>query len=337
MRGVLELPSDLLPVQETMVDALARVEGVFDRAVENDLPPVAKLCAHVERYRGKMLRPALVTLFGLATREGADIGHAHDVLGAVCEMVHMATLVHDDVLDDADLRRRGATLNSLRGNEEAVILGDYLIASAYALCSSLNDPGPSRLIGATSRVLCSGELLQLHHRDDLSLDEATYFEILRMKTGVLIAASCQLGVHASGGTEEQDRAAVTFGERLGIAFQIQDDLLDLGGSEATVGKSVHKDIEKGKLTLPLIHHLRSAPASRRARTLKVLRSIAGGPDEATLADLRAALDETGSIDAARDRARHDVEEATRALKAFPSTPAKRVLELMARAVVDRAF
>lgn len=336
MRGVLELPADLLPVQETLADALIRVERAFDGAVENDFPPVAKLCAHVERYRGKMLRPALVALFGLASGDG-NLSDAHDTLGAVCEMVHMATLVHDDVLDEAELRRRGATLNSLRGNEEAVILGDYLIASAYALCSSLPDSEPSRVIGATSRVLCSGELLQLHHRDDLSLDEATYFEILRMKTGVLIAASCRLGVHASGGTPEQVAAAETFGERLGIAFQIQDDLLDLAGDEQTVGKSVHKDLEKGKLTLPLIHHLANATADRRAATLALLTDLSGEPDESTLAALRTALGETGSVEAARQRAADDVQKATRALEVFPQAPARRVLELMAQAVVDRAF
>lgn len=135
MRGVVDIPEELAAVQERIVGGLSRVESVFADRLSSDLLPVDAMCRHVERYRGKMLRPTLVMLCGMACGDdAAGCGEQHAVAGAVCEMVHMATLVHDDVLDEAEVRRRGKTLNELRGNEAAVILGDYLIASAYALC-----------------------------------------------------------------------------------------------------------------------------------------------------------------------------------------------------------
>jgi octaprenyl-diphosphate synthase len=336
MRGVLDLPPDLAPIADAVADALGRVETVFDAELASDLPPVDALCAHIERYRGKMLRPVLVCVWGLAADPSLGrLPDTHVTLAAVCEMVHMATLVHDDVLDEATVRRRGTTVNALRGNEAAVILGDYLIASAYRLCSTLPTPEPALLIGRASQVMCAGELLQLHHRDDLSLDEATYFEILERKTAELIATACELGAAASAGTSDARAAARTFGRSLGLAFQIQDDLLDLTGDEATVGKSVGKDLEKGKLTYPLIHHLGAADPATRGRTLQLLRDRTDAAGRTP--ELLARLRETGSVDAARVRAESLVGDARLALASLPDSPARRVLLQMADAVVTRSY
>ncbi|MEM9372552.1 MAG: polyprenyl synthetase family protein [Planctomycetota bacterium] len=348
MRGVIDIPDHLAGVQELIGEGLVGVERAFDAQLDSDLPPVDDLCEHIERYRGKMLRPMLVLLCGAAARDGlaellearsfdAVATPAHARAGAVCEMVHMATLVHDDVLDEADVRRRGQTVNALRGNELAVILGDYLIASAYELCSRFDSPVPARVIGRASSVMCTGELLQLHSRENASLDERTYFEILERKTGALIGAACELGVLCTLGfgslEDERTLACRTYGRRLGVAFQIQDDLLDLTGDEAVVGKSVRKDIEKGKLTYPLIHHLANADAPLRGRTLRMVEQP--GRQDAD-GDIAAALAVTGSIEASHAVARRLVDDAKKALGAIPEGPGRDMLHLMADAVVDRS-
>lgn len=349
MRGVLDIPDRLAGVQELLGEALPCAEAQFDRQLASDLPAVDELCEHVERYRGKMLRPTLVMLFGAATRENLqadldrgefskvlDDGHAR--AGAVCEMVHMATLVHDDVLDEADVRRRGATINALRGNELAVILGDYLISSAYELCSQFHSPVPARIIGRASTVMCAGELLQLHGRENSSLDEATYFEILERKTGALIGAACELGVLCTIGFDHAEDprtlAARRFGQQLGVAFQIQDDLLDLTGEESVVGKSVGKDLEKSKLTYPLIHYLAHADPVERGRMLRLIEPPASIEPVRLI---KVALEDSGSIDATRVVANRLVDDAKKALGVIPDGPGKDMLCLMADAVVSRAY
>ena len=340
------LPSELAVPSEilTVIDSsLRRVAEVFDRQLASDLPPVSKLCSHVERYRGKMLRPTLAIVSGLAGHpQAASARSADDLLGlitphhhsvaAVCEMVHMATLVHDDVLDEAEVRRRGRTVNSLHGNEAAVILGDYLIASAFHLCSKLPTTAASLIVGHASMVLCGGELLQLTHRDDWSVDEPTYYEIVERKTAVLIAASARLGAEQSGADAATAHKLWEFGRQIGIAFQIQDDLLDLTGSEATVGKSVGKDIEKGKLTLPVIHHLGAADPATRTRALELLMQT-----DRPAGELVRLLERTDSLRHARATAQHLVERAKAELDGLADSAAKTTLVAMADAVVARAY
>lgn len=338
-----DIPDSLAPLQEFLAGALARVEDRFDLQLRSDLPPVSKLCAHIERYRGKMLRPSLALLAGLAAHPRADdaepahlITDDHILIAAVCEMVHMATLVHDDVLDEAETRRRGRTVNRLHGNEAAVILGDYLIAAAYHLCSQLDDQSIALEIARVSMTLCAGELLQLHHRRDYSLDEPTYFEILERKTAALIAASAELGARRSGPHPDVPRRLAAYGRSLGIAFQIQDDLLDLTGEESVIGKPTGRDVQKGKLTLPLIHHLAAADPQARGRTLRLLERLDEHAEPSARAALLAALQSTGSVAHARETAERLVREAQQALGGIHDSPARRMLGLMAQAVIDRS-
>jgi octaprenyl-diphosphate synthase len=349
MRGVLDIPDSLAPVQSALALGLTRVEDRFDRQLESDLPPVSALCKHIERYRGKMLRPTLTLLIGLAAHpETAAAGDdaerlaalwsdEHVGLGAVVEMVHMATLVHDDVLDEAEVRRRGTTVNRLTDNETAVILGDYLIASAYHLCSTVESRQASLAVGDTAMVMCAGELLQLHHRGDWSLDEPTYFEIVKRKTAALIGLAAALGAASSGATPEAEEAARSFGETIGIAFQIQDDLLDLMGEEATVGKSVRRDLAKGKLTLPLVHALEKAGPAERGRILRLIESAEGEPSAEDEAELLALLRSLGSIESSLETARRLVHGSLPSLEAFADTPARQMLRLAAESVVARRF
>jgi len=351
MQGVLDIPSELAGLEEILFRSLPRVETLFAQQLVSELPPVDQMCQHIERYRGKMLRPTLVLLCGTAANTDIDtliaknateqlITNAHIVCGAVCEMVHMATLVHDDVLDEAEIRRRGQTINMLKGNETSVILGDYLIASAYELCSSLDSPVPSRIVGNASAVMCTGELLQLHHRNNLSLDEATYIEILERKTAALIGAACELGALATLGFDQSDhpttRALRAFGEHLGVAFQIQDDVLDLMGTLESVGKSVGKDLEKGKLTYPLIHHLASANIKQRTRSLMLIEHAAGG-DPSGIEELIQSITSTGSIEATQQLASTYVNRAKDTLGALHDSAGSAMLELLADAVIKRSF
>ena len=229
----------------------------------------------------------------------------------------MATLVHDDVLDEAEVRRRGVTVNTLYGNEPAVILGDYLFAAAYHLCSQIEDSAlaqrAAQQVGRASMATCAGELMQLHHRKNFALTEAEYFEIVAGKTGELIATSCALGALISRATPQRADALSRFGRTLGIAFQIQDDVLDLVGSEATVGKSIHSDLALGKMTLPVIHHLAQAPGLERAASLALVQAAADGQAGAS-ESLKAAIARTSSIEYASASARNLVREAIACLE-----------------------
>jgi len=351
LQGVLDIPSELESLQEVIADAFPSVIEVFEQQLVSDLPPVDEMCKYIERYRGKMLRPTLVLLCGIAANDqhaqmiesdntSTLCTHAHIVCGAVCEMVHMATLVHDDVLDEAEIRRRGQTLNMLHGNETSVILGDYLIASAYELCSTLDSPVPSRIVGNASAVMCTGELLQLQHRDNHSLDEATYLEILERKTAALIGAACELGALCTLGFDQREhpitQSLLRFGRALGIAFQIQDDVLDLMGNEDQVGKSVGKDLEKGKLTYPLIHHLAHADEQQTIRSLELIRQAAEH-DQSGIPELIEAIGSTGSIDATQSLASSYVDRAKSALIELPESPGRSMLDLIADAVISRSY
>jgi octaprenyl-diphosphate synthase len=258
------------------------------------------------------------------------VGERHVIVAATCEMIHMATLVHDDVLDEAAVRRKGHTVNHLRGNEVAVMLGDYLISNAFHLCSRAGDPALNLRLGEVTNTLCEGELVQLSHREDLSLDERTYFEIVRRKTAVLIGACCELGARLSGAPEESVAALRRFGEGLGIAFQVQDDLLDLSGREDVVGKSLGRDLEKGKLTLPVIIHLARGTPAQRERTIAAIRARDGA---ALLAELTAA----GALAEARSRAMAMVDAARKELALVPACPARDALDAAALAIVQRDF
>ncbi len=342
------------PVGHALREALVEVERRFTTELMSDLDPVNQLVQHVDRYRGKMLRPTLVLATALAVDPGDDHGwdpprDDHLSLATVVEMVHMATLVHDDVLDDAEMRRRGATINHLAGNEAAVMLGDYLISHAYHLCSSITTPGPDgetmgRLIARATNTVCEGELLQLANRGNARLDERTYFEIVRRKTASLCGTCCEAAAHlaADGDASGAAPGLFSYGEKLGIAFQITDDVLDLTGDPATVGKTLGRDMEKGKLTLPLIRYLATADASARRSTVAVLdrfNVVVQGVrvvDDEAVADLVERVVASDAVDYAKDWCRRLVEDAkTLALDALPPSPARKLLIDTADAVVER--
>src|SRR5687767_14491874 len=322
------MSTSLSSLTECIGPQLAGVDELFRRELVSELGCVNTLVKHVARFRGKMLRPILLLLSGKACGELTD---AHVTLATVVEMVHMATLVHDDVLDEAELRRKGATINHLRGNEAAVMLGDYLISHSYHLCSSLDSQLASRLIARTTNQVCEGELLQIANRNNVELDEDTYLEIITRKTASLCAMCSLLGAEFAGAGKTVVGRMELFGLSLGIAFQIQDDILDIAGDTDTVGKTLGIDLEKGKMTLPIIHFLRHAPVEHRA----LLRSLLASNDPNEAERIRKMILPSRSMEYAREKARQYARRAREALGTLPDSDARRVLETMAEFVVTR--
>lgn len=322
------MTATLATLTECIAPQLKSVDRLFTAELQSQIECVNVLIRHVSRFRGKMLRPCLVLLSGQACGELSD---AHVTIATVAEMVHMATLVHDDVLDEAELRRKGATLNHLRGNEAAVLLGDYLISHSYHLCSSIDSQFASRLIARTTNEVCEGELLQIDNRNRLDLSEETYFQIIQRKTASLCATCCLLGAKMAGASEGAVARLETYGMSLGTAFQIQDDILDIVGDAGTVGKTLGIDIEKGKLTLPMIHFLRTAPREHRELLRTLLESRDGDKGE----KIRNLILPSHSIEYARDAARGHIDRARTAIAGLPNSEAKQVLDTMAEFVISR--
>ncbi len=325
-----QVSTSLSDLYSPIRDELAVVERIFDEEIASDLDFVNGLCDTVRSYRGKMLRPAMLLLVGKATGE---LSNAHRTLAAVVEMVHMATLVHDDVLDEADERRRKPTIASLAGNSAAVLLGDHLISHAFHLCSGLQSQYASRRIGAATNTVCEGELLQNHHRGDVGLTEATYFEIIRRKTGALTSASAELGAKYAGAGDSVVRALSHYGMCAGVAFQIIDDVLDIEGDERRVGKTLGLDFSRGNLTLPLIHGLANADGPSKAE----LQDAITGRVAWNRGQLQSSLEPTRSIAYAREAAERFVSEAIRQLDLVPFSDAKQSLLAMVEFIVARQF
>ena len=334
-------PRDVLAQMQPRLD---RVRARFDAELHSDLDCVNRLVERVRRFRGKMLRPVLVLLATDALLEGeTDPGtaEASEALAAVMEMVHMATLVHDDVLDGADARRGGATVNHLAGNEAAVMLGDVLISHSYHLCCGLGDPALARGVAAATNAVCEGELLQLSLRGDFSLSERTYLEVIARKTAALTEACCRLPALLTGVDPKDPRvpALAGFGRKLGMAFQVVDDLLDLEGDPEVVGKTLGLDLARGKLTLPVIRWLDGLPPELREASVARLRAAGeagqGRGGRAAESLRREVLASEGPA-LARERAAAMAQSAAEGLRRhLPEGPARARLLLLAETLLRR--
>jgi octaprenyl-diphosphate synthase len=324
---------DLTAIDPTLgallTEELDEVVRRIETQVVSDFAPVNTLCLHVGRYHGKMLRPLLVLLSGMAVEPTLSRPtDAHRTVGGVVELIHLATLVHDDVLDEAAFRRGGSSVNRLHGVETSVMLGDYLLSNAFHMCSTLGNPAINTLLGRTTNTLCEGEVVQLHHRGDLDLDEQTYMEIVARKTASLIASACELGALLAHDAPASRQAMAGYGLSLGIAFQITDDLLDLDGQEEIVGKPVGRDLAKGKLTLPTIRALAAAQGTTKAHLVDLIQR------HDRLA-LRTVLEDGGWIEAARVTAADLVTSARQRLDVLPDSCARAMLHVLANGVLDR--
>lgn len=307
---------------------IERAARAFREELGSDQAFIQELCDHVEQYHGKQLRPAFLLMSAAAC---GGVQPEHHTLAAVVEMVHLATLVHDDVLDDAEMRRGAATVNRLVGNERSVLLGDILFSHAYHLCSGLDSQFAARLIARTAVRVCEGEMMQVANRDNYDLSEALYLDIVARKTAALIGAAGVLGARYADADEETIWRMHEFGVALGIAFQIIDDLLDITGDEREVGKTLGRDVDKGKLTLAPIHYLRTQAPAQRRRLRELLRSTSPHREVAVL------LAESDSIEYANQTAYSYIQRALEQISDLPESEAKDALRAMAEFVADRRY
>ncbi|WP_367873393.1 polyprenyl synthetase family protein [Luteolibacter sp. Populi] len=252
-------PFELVRPQLERVEASIRDQiRAFDPAVE---PYVSYVC----NTSGKRIRPALSILIGGAL---GSVDEGHVKLGVILELIHMATLVHDDIIDGATTRRMVPTANAKWGAGLSVLLGDALFSHALALATEFNDIGICRKVGLASREVCEGEMIQTQRRFDLTLTKADYFRIIEMKTGALFAAATGIAAAISGADAATEAKLFDYGLKLGTVYQIYDDCLDLVGSEETVGKTLRTDLEKGKLTLPILNLLENSSEAQRSKLNK---------------------------------------------------------------------
>ncbi len=223
-------------------------------------PAVEGYVAYACESRGKRIRPAMALLAGGATGE---IGAGHVDLAIILELIHIATLVHDDIIDGAELRRNQPTANAKWGNSTSVLLGDVLFAHALKLSTGFHNSEVSRKIAQAASDVCSGEIIQTQRRFDLKLGLADYYRIIEMKTAALFGAASELGAFLSDAEPEVIAAMKQYGLKIGTAYQIYDDLLDIAGDEESAGKTLGSDLRKGKLTLPVLSVLKNASADLR--------------------------------------------------------------------------
>ena len=324
-----------MSITAALQDVLGCVRPELERMNDElvgDLHPrtaeIQPLLEHVARYRGKQLRPALVFLTGKMFGGPAE---AHYTCAKVVELIHTATLVHDDILDGATVRRREPTINHLHGNEVPVLLGDFIYALAFHMAVGLEDPTCARLFSDAVRTVCQGEITQCLHRGDTTWDQERYYAVIREKTASLYGAACKVGAHYGGATTEQIDALGSFGNHIGMAFQVIDDCLDLVGDEAVVGKSLGTDLDLGKITLPLIHLLEHS-GDRRPE----LEALLGGAERSgSLRELRAEFDVDSSVAYALAQAAGWVRRGVVALETLPAGPSRDALAAVADYVLRR--
>jgi octaprenyl-diphosphate synthase len=303
-------------------------ERIFREKIDRKEPGVAKLLQHLSHYRGKRLRPALLLL---TARACGNVAQEHHVLAAVVEMIHTATLVHDDVLDGATVRRHVPTIHSQWGNQASILLGDFLFTHAFHLSSTLDDVRACRIIGETTNRLCAGELHQVCEKGNLDLTEDEYIDIIYGKTAELTSCCGRLGALYAGADSEVVENMARYGSYLGLAFQISDDLLDLVGEEGRAGKSLGTDLDQNKLTLPLIHYMSRATPVQAERVRHILRSAENHKRE----NLRPELEACGAIAYSLARAREYATLAVSQLDCLPASECRWILESLAERVVSR--
>ena len=307
------------------------MQDVLVEQVRSASPAVRDMTDHVGRFRGKQLRAALLLLSGEATGNTTD---EHVRVAAIVEMIHLATLVHDDILDGALVRRRVASVNQRWDNQVAVLLGDFLYARAFALSTDLSSRLCSRLLSNTTRDICVGEIEQSTSRYDFDIPQGRYEGLCGAKTASLYAAACELGARYPGGNEDVGALMKSFGWELGVAFQIKDDCLDIIGNEAEVGKTVGRDVEDGKVTLPVLHVYRHASDAAKA-AIRDVYTMPGVEDRTRR--LTEVCDLAPGVDYALGRAEELVRTALGRLAALPHSPARQALEGIGGFVLERKF
>lgn len=319
---------DLPAIQALAAADMAAVDALIRRRLASDVVLVNQVAEHIIAAGGKRLRPMLLLLAARALgHRGPD---AHQ-LAAVVEFIHTATLLHDDVVDESDLRRGRKTANALFGNAASVLVGDFLYSRSFQLMVELERLPVMKLLADTTNAIAEGEVLQLLHVRNPDTDEPAYLKVIERKTAVLFAAATRIGALLAGADEAVQRRLHDYGMALGHAFQIADDVLDYSADEAALGKHLGDDLAEGKATLPLIHAMLHSDAATRDR----LRAIVEAGEVEAMPEVLAAIDATGGIAYSRRRAEDYADAAERALDDLDDNDAVAALRGLARYAVGR--
>ncbi len=311
-------------------DDMAAVDRVLRKSLGSDVVLIRQVADYIIAGGGKRLRPALLLL---AANACGYRGRDHHTLAAAIEMIHTATLLHDDVVDESQLRRGHATANARFGNPASVLVGDFLYSRTFQLMVSVNRMRVLSIIADATNLIAEGEVLQLMHTGDAALDEAAYFAVIERKTAKLFEAAGRIGAVLGDASAECEDALARYGMHLGMAFQIMDDVLDYSGDAAHIGKNLGDDLAEGKMTLPLIRALAIGTPDEAAL---IRRAIAGG-GLTDFAPVSAALERTGALAYARERAERESDAAAAAITRLDASAAASTLLQLSTFAARRTY
>ena len=321
---------DLPAIQALAAKDMAAVDALIRRRLSSDVALVNQVAEHIVAAGGKRLRPMLLLLSARALGHGGADAHQ---LAAVIEFIHTATLLHDDVVDESDLRRGRKTANALFGNAASVLVGDFLYSRSFQLMVELERLPVMRILADTTNAIAEGEVLQLLHIRNPDTDEGAYLNVIERKTAVLFAAATRIGALLADADETTQQRLHDYGMALGYAFQIADDVLDYSADEAMLGKHLGDDLAEGKATLPLIHAIQHSDHDVRQR----LRAIVENGDIDAMPEVLAAIEATGGLEYSRRRAEAYATAAETALDGLDGNDAIAALRGLARYAVRRDY
>ncbi len=310
---------------------MERMERRIHESLGTEIPLIKEVSRYILGSGGKRFRPLLHLLS--ARLCGYREHDAEYLIGSIMEFLHTSSLLHDDVVDDAKLRRGRSSANSIWGNQASILVGDYLYSKALYHAVRLENQRIMAVLSETTTVMSEGEVLQLMHIQNPDITEADYFRLVECKTGVLIAASCRLGAIISRAPLSQEDALTAYGKKLGLAFQITDDTLDYAADQTQLGKVLGKDLAEGKVTLPLIYLMREAAPEERKNLHTILQADA--VNDADLASVLGLMKKYGSVAKSLEKAQQFSNEAKAALDLFPDTLHRRALTALADYVIQR--
>ncbi|MDD2903020.1 MAG: polyprenyl synthetase family protein [Syntrophales bacterium] len=317
-KGILkELEGEVASINQALVDNL-----------QSHVPLISEVGRHILLSGGKRIRPLL---FLLSARMCGCQAPELPAFSTIFEYLHAATLLHDDVVDAADVRRGRSTANTIWGNQAVILVGDFLLSKALSLAVTTNQLRVLKVLAQTTTLMAEGEILQLLHAGNLQLTEEGYFEVTNRKTAILMSAACQIGAILGDSPPPLEEALAQFGLNLGITFQVVDDILDFTGNEQEMGKPIGNDLKEGRITLPVIHALAQAEPRDRERLVEMTRNLM--PE--MVPELRQLLDKYGSLDHARSQARAFTSKAQANLEAFPPAPEKEYFRAFTAELLDR--
>lgn len=321
--------STLDKIQQPIAAEMKEFESFFRQSMKSDSMLLDKITYYVIKQKGKQMRPMFVFL---CSKLCGHITPATYTAASMIELLHTATLVHDDVVDDANTRRGFFSINALWKNKIAVLVGDYLLSKGLLLSVDKNEFELLRIVSTAVREMSEGELVQQEKSRLLNITEAVYYNIIRQKTASLIAACCRSGANAAGAAMDVQEQMYQFGLNVGLAFQIKDDLLDYGFGEK-IGKPVGIDLQERKLTLPLIHTLEKADSKTKRMLINIVKRH--NTNTKKVKELVEVVIQTGGIDYARKKMEEFRDKALEILGTFPSGSAKESLQQLVQYTIDR--